>query len=371
MTFTPCIRPEILAFSPYEPGLSIEGVKARFGLPQAIKLASNENPLGASPCVQQVLRRRADAVFRYPASGNPELTRAIAGHHGLDPARIVAGNGSDEIIDLLLRVLAVPGRHEAAAFSPCFGIYSTQAALCGVRLRQTPLNPDFSFPWDSLLATVNDQTALVFVSTPDNPSGFCPPAGDLARLAKALPPACLLVVDEAYMDFCGDEAAHSLLPRLDEFPNLAILRTFSKSRGLAGLRLGYGILPEIVAEYVRRARLPFSVNVLAEAAGVAALRDDVFYRETLRVVREGREQLFLGLRDLGCTVCPSLSNFLMFGLPAGCPLDAAAVHAGLLARGVIIRSLAAYNLPHLLRVSVGLPGENAFFLQALREVLPA
>ncbi|MDR2727122.1 MAG: histidinol-phosphate transaminase [Deltaproteobacteria bacterium] len=371
MTCIASIRPEVAAFTPYVPGLGADEVRNRFGLSQVIKLASNENPLGTSPLVQQVLRSRADTAFRYPAPGNPELTRAIAGHHGLNPARIVPGNGSDEIIDLLVRMLAVPGRHEALTFSPCFGIYSTQTALCGVTLRQTPLNPDFSFPWDSLLAMVNEQTTLVFVTTPDNPSGFCPPVGDLVRLAEALPPACLLVVDEAYMDFCDDEAAHSLLPRLDEFPNIAILRTFSKSRGLAGLRLGYGILPEIVAEYMRRVRLPFSVNALAEAAGVAALRDDVFYRETLRVVREGREQLAQGLRALGCTVYPSMANFLMFGLPASCPATMANVYTDLLARGVITRPLASYNLPHLLRVSVGLPEENTFFLQVLGEVLAA
>ena len=369
MAFVPFIRPEVAAFTPYTPGRSIESVKAAYGLSRVIKLASNENPLGASPWVQQALRNRADMVFRYPAAGNPALAEAIARHHGLAPEHVVVGNGSDEIIDLLVRVLVDPGKHEVAAFCPCFGIYSTQTAVCGVTLRQTRLNPDFSMPWDALLATIGPQTALVFVTTPDNPSGFCPPVEDLERLARSLPPTCLLVVDEAYMDFCDYEAAHSLLPRLAEFSNLAILRTFSKSRGLAGLRLGYGILPPLIADYVRRIRLPFSVNVLAEAAGLAALEDDVFYNETLRVVREGRTVLERGLRELGCTVYPSMANFLMFGLPPDSACDAGRAAAALLERGVIVRPLASYGLPHLLRVSVGLADENAFFLQALHEAV--
>lgn len=371
MTYVPTIRPEVTAFTPYSPGRSIESVQARYNLSRVIKLASNENPLGVSPHVQKVLRAGADTAFRYPASGNPRLGEAIAAHHGIAPERVVTGNGSDEVIDLLLRVLVDPATQEAVAFRPCFGIYSTQTALCGITLRQTPLNPDFSFPWDDLLSTVNERTAVVFVTTPDNPSGYCARVEELGRLARSLPPSCLLVVDEAYMDFCDDEAAHSLLPRLEEFPNVAILRTFSKSRGLAGLRLGYGILPPTVADYVRRVSLPFSVNILAEAAGLAALEDDVFYQETLRVVREGRVMLHEGLTQLGCTVYPSMANFLMFGLPGGYAGDGVQAAERLLAHGIIIRPLASYGLPHLLRVSVGLPEENAAFLEALHKVTHA
>ncbi len=369
MTWLSRIRPEVLSFKPYTPGRGIESVRQAYGLNRVIKLASNENPLGASPLAQQAVRDHAGGIFRYPASGNPELCAALARHHNVDPERIVAGNGSDEIIDLLIRVLADPSRNEVAAFAPCFGIYSTQSALCGVPLKQTPLNEDFSFPWDKLCASVNERTSLVIVTTPDNPSGFCPPVGELEALARRLPDSCLLLVDEAYMDFADDESRHSLLPRLDDFPNVAVLRTFSKSRGLAGLRLGYGILPPVIADYLRRTRLPFSVNVLAEAAGMAALRDDAFYDETLRVVRSGREQLRQGLERLACRVYPSMSNFLMFGLPETASRSADGVFQALLERGVILRPLASYGLPHFLRVSVGLPEENAVFLESLEEVL--
>ena len=367
----PPIRPEVRAFKPYTAGRSIESVRRTYGLERVIKLASNENPLGASPLAQRAVRDHADAIFRYPAAGNPDLCAAIAAHHGVDAARVVVGNGSDELIDLLLRIMADPARHEVVAFAPCFGIYSTQTALCGITLRQTPLNKDFSFPWEHLLGNVDGRTALVFVTTPDNPSGFCPPVEDLEVLARALPSTCLLVVDEAYMDFCGDEAAHSLLPRLDEFPNVAVLRTFSKSRGLAGLRLGYGVFPLEIADYLRRTRLPFSVNIAAEAAALAALEDTVFYAETLRVVAEGRDRIRDGLEALGCTVYPSRANFLMFGLPRGkdTPEETGAVVQALLERGIIIRPLDSYNLPNRMRVSVGTAEENGCFLKALGDIL--
>ena len=361
------VRPDVRTFEAYVPGLSIEEIRQRYGLARVVKMASNENPLGASPLVQECLRRHAATAFRYPQGGNPRLVEALARHHGVDKNRVVVGNGSDELIDLLMRVRAVPGKHNIVCFRPCFGIYPVQAKLCGVELRQTPLNEDFSFPFDALRALVDENTALVFVTTPDNPSGHCPDPAAVLALARSLPAGCLLVVDEAYMDFCDDEAASSLLAAGVEAPNVAFLRTFSKSRGLAGLRLGYAILPAPLADYLWRVRLPFSVNILAEEAGLTALEDTVFYAETLRVVREGRDLLTQGLRALGCTVWPSAANFLMFAPPAA--VEARALFEALLGKGYIIRPLKSYSLPHLLRVSVGTEEENKGFLKACSEVL--
>jgi histidinol-phosphate aminotransferase len=360
------VRPEVEAFTPYTPGLSIDEIQARYGLSQVIKMASNENPLGASPLVRAAVERHAAKVFRYPQGGNPRLVAALARHHGVDPARVVVGNGSDELIDLLIRARAVPGRHNVVTFTPCFSLYALQSRFCGVELRQARLKEDFSFDCAALLGLVDGETALVFVTTPDNPSGYCPPVADLKKLLQALPAACLLVLDEAYMDFAGDESAHSLLPELESIPNMAILRTFSKSFGLAGLRLGYALLPPKLAECLWRVRPPFSVNILAEEAGLAALRDGVFREETLRVVRNGRERLSLGLRGLGCHVWPSRANFLMFRPPADGP-PARDMFEKLLRMGIIIRPLASYGLPHLLRVSVGTDEENLRFLDACKE----
>ena len=360
------VRPEVEAFTPYTPGLSIDEIQTRYGLSQVIKMASNENPLGVSPQVHAAIERHAVRAFRYPQGGNPRLVEALARHHGVDPARVVAGNGSDELIDLLIRVRAVPGRHNVVAFIPCFSIYALQSRLCGVELRQANLREDFSFDYAALLGLVDDETALVFVTTPDNPSGYCPPAAELKKLALALPEACLLVLDEAYMDFADDESAHSLLPGMESLSNVAVLRTFSKSFGLAGLRLGYALLPGQLADYLWRVRLPFSVNILAEEAGLAALRDVAFREETLRVVRQGRGTLSRGLRGLGCRVWPSQANFIMFRPPTGTP-PARALFEGLLRMGVIIRPLASYGLPDLLRVSVGTEEENVRFLDACKE----
>ncbi len=369
------VLPQIPDFEPYSPGLNIDQIRERFGLHDVIKLASNENPLGVSPVVQKAIERFAPMAFRYAQAGTPRLSKAIAAHLGVDPAQVVAGNGSDEIIDLLVRIKARPGIDNIIAFRPCFSMYEVQSRLCGVEFRQADLNPDFSFPFDALLALADEHTAICFVTTPDNPSGFAPPVAALADLARALRDrtggGCLLVVDEAYMDFAEPQAAYSLLARLDEFPNLVILRTFSKMYGLAGLRLGYGIMPLWLADYMLRVKLPFSVNILAEEAGLAALGDEPFIQATMDAVRSGRKELAQGLAALGCDVRPSQANFLLFDLPRSAKMDAHGFFEALLERGIIIRPLAGYGLPSSLRVTVGDKAENRAFLKAARESLDA
>lgn len=364
-------RPEIEALKPYVPGLSIAEIQEQYGLSQVIKMASNENPLGASPLVREAVRRHAALAFRYPQGGNPRLIKALAAFHRVDANRLVVGNGSDEIIDLLIRILAVPGRHSLACFEPCFSIYPIQGRIAGVEVRRCPLEKDFSFNFDALLRLVDASTRLVFVTTPDNPSGWCPTRGavrDLARRLARQAPQCLLAVDEAYMDFAENEADHSLLAANELPENTAFLRTFSKSFGLAGLRLGYGVLPSALAAYYWRARLPFSVNILAEEAGLAALADTAFREATLAAVRKGRATLHEGLTALGCAVRPSAANFLLFRLPEGAGTAEGCFEA-LLRRGIIIRPLKSYNLPDYLRVSVGEEHENAAFLAAMRDIL--
>ena len=358
------MRSLVRGFKPYTAGLSIDEIREKYGIERVIKLASNENPLGTSPLVQHTLETHVGLAFRYPQAGNPRLVKAIAAHHGVSPSRIIVGDGSDEVIDLLFRICVEPGVNNAVAFMPCFGIYTTQAALCGVELRQTPVNADFSFPWDNLLKLVDDKTSLVFVTTPDNPSGYTPPVAELETLAKALPDTCLLVLDEAYIDFAD---SGGFLPRLGEFPNLIVLQTLSKAWGMAGLRLGLAFASEEIDHYWR-VRLPFSVNLMAEEAGIAALQDVAFHDETVRVVREGRAWLTGELTKLGCRVFPSQSNFLMFELPADGP-NAASLFEDLLRRGIILRPLTSYGLPRNLRVSVGTAEENTMFINAMRELL--
>ncbi|GAB1410287.1 histidinol-phosphate transaminase [Desulfovibrionales bacterium] len=361
------VRPEMDGFTPYVPGLSIEEIKERFGLTKVIKMASNENPLGVSAVVQQRLHTASALAFRYAQAGTPALTQALARHLGVPQECLVAGNGSDEIIDLLIRVVARPGVDNVVAFAPCFSMYDVQSRLCGVEFRQTPLRADFSFAFDNLLALTDEQTALVFVTNPDNPSGYACPASEILALAARLPKRSLLVVDEAYVDFADPVDQYSVLGAFASHSNLIVLRTFSKMYGLAGLRLGYGIMPAWLAELVLRVKLPFSVNILAEQAGLAALEDGFFVAETRRIVLEGRADLAQRLTDLGCLVYPSQANFLMFRPPA--PVCAQDVFDALLRRGVIIRPLASYGMPDLLRVSIGTAEENSIFLAHMTDIL--
>lgn len=365
------VRQEILALKAYVPGLSIAEIQQKYNLAQVIKMASNENPLGMPPLAREAVQRHAGMGFRYPQGGNPRLVEALAKRHCLDPQRVVVGNGSDEIIDLLIRILAEPGVHNLVCFEPCFSIYPIQGRICGVEVRRHPLNTDFSFDFDGLLSKVDANTRLVFITTPDNPSGYCPPRGEVAQLAAKLAqiaPACLLVVDEAYMDFAESEPDSSLLASGELPENTAFMRTFSKSFGLAGMRVGYGILPPSLADYCWRARLPFSVNILAEEAALAALEDTTFYSLTMQTVRQGRNALTVGLTALGCSVRPSAANFILFSLPEN-TLNAQDCFEALLRRGIIIRPLNSYNLPGHLRVSVGNEAENRAFLLAMDEIL--
>lgn len=359
------VRPEVEGFKAYTPGLSIDEIKEKYGLARVIKMASNENPLGVSPVVQEKIKSSASLSFRYAQAGTPALCQALSRHLGVPQECVVAGNGSDEIIDLLLRVVARPGVDNVVAFDPCFSIYDVQSRLCGLEFRQAKLNQDFSFPFQRLLDQVDAKTALVFVTNPDNPSGYACPASELAALAGQLPERTLLVVDEAYVDFALPRDRYSMLPLFGRLPNLVILRTFSKMYGLAGLRLGYGLMPAWLADLLLRVKLPFSVNTLAEQAGLAALDDDIFVAETLRVVSEGRELLSRELTRLGCTVQPSQANFLMFTPP----MDARSLFEQLLRQGVIIRPLTSYGLPDRLRVSIGNADENQEFLNKTAEVL--
>jgi histidinol-phosphate aminotransferase len=359
------IRPEMESFTPYVPGLTVEEIQAKYGLEHIIKLASNENPLGVSPLVQAALEKAAGQVHRYPQNHSPRLCEAIGKAMGVPANMVVCGNGSDEIIDLLMRVVARPGKSNVLCYEHSFSMYGLTARLCDVEYREVPRGENYRLPLESLAEAVDRDTALVFVTSPDNPTGLAAKAEELMVLSGVLPAGALLVVDEAYMDFTWPPEEYSVLHMTTELENLVVLRTFSKAYGLAGLRLGYGVMPGWLADVVRRARPPFTVNLLACEAGLAALADDNFYTETLSVVFQGRERLLARLPELGCEVWPSQANFVMFQPPK----PAAAVCEELLKRGIIVRHLKSFGLPGNIRVNVGTKDETEAFLKALEEVL--
>lgn len=361
----------IKSFEPYVAGLSIDEIKEKYQLDHVIKMASNENPFGSSRLAQESMAQNVCNAFRYPQAGNPKLVKAIANYYQkkypfITEKQIFAGNGSDEIIDLLFRALTVPHKHNAVMFKPCFGLYSTQAKVQNCEIRTVPLKDDFSFDFQGLRALVDENTALVFVTSPDNPSGRLADKQELLAFARSLPKTCLLVVDEAYIEFAGKEEECSIMGEFAGFENIAVMRTFSKVYGLAGMRIGYIFVPEIVADYLWRIRLPFSINILAQEAAICALQDEEFKQKTISHTIAEREKMAKDLQNLGCTVYPSHSNFIMFK-PA--KLSAKEVCQKLLERGIIVRALASYGLAHLVRVSIGTVEENAEFLTQLADIL--
>ncbi len=360
------IRPDLHILAPYAHAVDAALLPQHARLGRTVRLGSNENPLGPSPLAVEAMARAASVAGRYPQADSSRCIRAIAEHLGVPAEHILMGNGGDEIIDLLVRVLAVPGRDAVLTCRPCFDVYRTQALVCGARLEQVPLQEDFALPLEALADKAGADTAVVFVTTPDNPSGLTTPPRDLERLARALPPRTFLLVDEAYVDFADAPGAATCLPLPRTLPNVGILRTFSKAYGLAGARLGYGVLPLPVADICRRAQIPFSVNLFAQEGGIAALADQEHYRRTVALVREQRAVLRQGLLALGCRVPDSQSNFLMFHPPC----SSQELFTGLLRQGILIRNLKPNGLDGWLRVSVGTPEECAAFLEAVASLVP-
>lgn len=358
------VRPEIEGFDPYKPGLTIEQIQAEYGLDTVIKLASNENPLGVSPVVLKTIERNASRTFRYPENHSPRLVAEISKQIGVSEESILVGNGSDEIIDMLFRMKAQPGNN-IICYENCFSMYRMCAKLAGVEYREVPRGHDFELPLDKMAEAVDENTAMVIVTSPDNPTGLAASVEDLTVLAGVLPKDCLLVVDEAYVDFTWPPESYTPVQAYDKFDNLVVLRTFSKAYGLAGLRVGYGILPPKLAALMKNARIPFTVNLMAEDAAIAALQDDTFYNETLSVVMNGRDYFTEELTRLGCKVWPTQANFVMFEPP----MNAMNVFQSLLERGIIVRPLKSFGLPSCIRVNVGTDQENRTFIKVIGEIL--
>lgn len=347
------------------PGKTIEQIREQYGLSTVIKLASNENPLGTSPVVQKVVAQNAARVFRYPENHTPKLAGEIARQVGVPEECVLVGNGSDEIIDMLFRMKAIPGKSNVVCYENSFAMYRMCAKLSGLEYREVKRGEDYALPLEAMAEAADENTAMVIVTSPDNPTGLTATVDDLALLSGVLPSDCLLVVDEAYIDFAWPPESYTPVQAYDKFENVVALRTFSKAYGLAGLRVGYGILPPRLAALMKNARIPFTVNLLAEEAAVAALNDDVFYNETLALVMRGREYFTNELPKLGCRVWPSQANFVMFESPK----DTDIVFEEMLKRGVIIRPLKSFGLERCMRVNVGTDEENKIFIKTLGEVL--
>lgn len=361
--FEHLISKEVAALVPYPPGKPLEELERELGITGAIKLASNENPLGPSPKALAAISEALPNLHRYPDGRGYYLKQALARHLGLDMSQIVLGNGSNEIIELAVRTFLRPGL-EAVFSDPTFLVYAKVVQGAGGVIRQVPLH-NYGHDLPGLARAVTDKTRLLFVDNPNNPTGTLIPAADLARWAADLPLSVVLVLDEAYRDFVSTGQLLDPLTMIMANRPVIFLRTFSKAYGLAGLRLGYGLAPAELVDYLDRVRQPFNVNTLAQIGAMAALNDQDFYRQTRQMVFEGLAWLQKELACLPVKVFPTQTNFFMVELDR----PAKEVSDRLLHEGVIVRSLASYSLPRIIRITVGRPDENQRLVDALTKVL--
>jgi histidinol-phosphate aminotransferase len=355
--------PSIKALQPYVPGKPIEELERELGIRDSIKLASNENPLGVSPKVTQVLVDGARGVARYPDGSGYRLRHRLAELHGTGADAITLGNGSNDVLDMVARVFLGPG--DESLFSEyAFAVYPLSSQAVGARLVSAPAR-DYGHDLEALQARITPQTRVIWIANPNNPTGTWLGREPLHDFLSRVPADVILVIDEAYFEYVDETEYPDATQWLTEFPNLIVTRTFSKAYGLAGLRVGYALSHPIVADLLNRVRQPFNVNLLAQSAALAALDDPQFLEHCVALNRAGMQQISDGLKALDVDFIPSVGNFLTLNLQR----NAADVDRALLQRGVITRPIAGYGLPNHLRVSIGLEAENARFLAALREVL--
>lgn len=356
----------VRAIAPYQSGKPLSELERELGICDAVKLASNENPLGPSPLALKAAQAALGEMARYPDGNAFALKAALAEKYRVDPAQIVPGNGSNDVLELAARAFLAPGASAVYA-QHAFAVYPLVIQACGAAGICVPAKA-FGHDLDAMLAAIRPDTRMLFVANPNNPTGTLLAPADLLAFLERVPGGVLVVLDEAYAEYLPPEAKADSLAWLERFPNLLLTRTFSKAYGLAGLRVGFGLAHGAVADMMNRVRQPFNVNGPAQAAACAALEDEAFIRRSYELNRAGMAQLERGFKGLGIEYIPSWGNFVSFRVPAHVRGQggAAAVNRGLLEQGVIVRPVANYGMPEYLRVSVGLETENAKFLQALQ-----
>jgi histidinol-phosphate aminotransferase len=356
------VRKCIREITPYVGGKPIEETRRELGLSRVIKLASNENPLGPSPKALRAIRRAAAKVNQYPDGSGFYLKQAIAARYGFSSANVVLGNGSDELIDVIMKTFLDEGENIVTS-EVTFVEYEIIAASCGRAVNKAPLK-DYRYDLDALRAKIDAKTKLVFIANPNNPTGTYVNKAALDAFIRSLPERVITVVDEAYDTFIDVDDYPSAREYIGR-ANVLVLKTFSKAYGLAGLRIGYCLGDAKFTRFMEKARQPFNVNLLAQEAALAALTDGAFLKKTRAVTLEGKRYLAAELTKMGLAPVPSVANFILVDVGKDC----VRVFRDLLKLGVIVRDMKQYTLDTFIRVSVGKPGENRAFIAALRKVL--
>ena len=365
MTFGPDY---VRAIAPYQGGKPIAEVAREFGLDEAriVKLASNENPLGMPESSRQAMLTAMAELARYPDSNGYDLKAAISKKFDVPADWITLGNGSNDILELAARALVQAG--QAVVYSQySFAVYPLATQAVGARHIVVAAH-EFGHDLDAMAAAITADTRLVFVANPNNPTGTFVDGASIAAFLKKIPAQSVVVLDEAYTEYLHQDQGYDSLAWVREYPNLIVSRTFSKAYGLAGLRVGFGIAQPGLTDLLNRLRQPFNVNSLAQAAAIAVLNDEAYLQKSAQVNAEGYQQLTAAFEQMGLEDVPSSGNFVLFR--AGHEDTAGArINLALLKQGIIVRPVANYGLPQWLRVSIGLPQENAAFIAALKTAL--
>ena len=346
----------------YKPGKPIDELKREFGLTEIIKLASNENPFGPSPKVIEAIKSSLDNISRYPLGDAYDIRTAVAAKYNVPPECLVFGAGSNEIIELLLRTYVKTGEH-AVSPAPSFSVYGIISQAMQTRCEWCATDDRFKIDLDCLLASIKPDTRVVFLANPNNPTGVYVSSDELKAFMKRVPENTIVVMDEAYIEFADAEDMPDTVSWYKEFPNMVLMRTFSKAYGLAGLRIGYMIGDKDCCSMMDRVRQPFNTNMLAQVAAVAAIKDEEYLGSVLRRNIEGKHYLYGKFSEMSLDYIPTQTNFILVNVG-----DGARVFDALLRKGVIARFMGPALAPYI-RVSIGTEKENEIFAEALKAVL--
>jgi histidinol-phosphate aminotransferase len=360
------IPEHIRNITPYPPGKPLDELEREYGITNSIKLASNENAWGPSPQAIQAIRNHLEDLHRYPDGSSYYLTAALGEKTGFSTTQIVLGNGSNEIIEFLVKAFVQEG-DEVITSHPSFLMYQKFVQVRGGVNRVVPLK-DLHHDLETITEQLSARTRLIFLDNPNNPTGTVISPQVLRQFFRTVPEDVVVVLDEAYVDFMNPADRvdpQKILAGEDDCCPVVFLRTFSKAYGLSGLRIGYGLMAEEIATTLHKVRQPFNINRLAQVGALAALSDEEFYQQTLKKTRQGLDHLSREVEQLGCRSYPTQANFFLIDVGG----DADRLYQAMLTQGVIVRSMSAYGFAHAIRVTVGTDQENSRFLAALSQSL--
>ena len=354
--------PGVSGLQPYHPGKPMDELERELGLTDIIKLASNENPLGAGDRVMQALQQPRE-ISRYPDGNGHKLKSALAEFHHVNFDQITLGNGSNDVLELIARATVSPA-HEVIFSEHAFAVYPLVVQALGAKSVVTPAR-DWGHDTEAMVAAITDKTRLMFIANPNNPTGTWLQRNKIEALLQMVPDNVIVVIDEAYFEYVQEPQYPNCIELLQDYQNLLVTRTFSKAYGLAGLRIGYAVSHPDLADLMNRVRQPFNVNSIAMAAAEIALSDYEHIERSIKLNQSGLQQLISAFNNLGLDYIPSVANFICVDLQE----TGIEIYNKLLRKGVIVRPIDVYGMPNHLRVTIGLEQENRKFIKALTEVL--